>query len=289
MNLSSSRIGRPQSVIPDPEALQRLAKARAASYRSADPFPHAIIDDLFDPEILDQILEEFPGPEDASWRRRNIVNEIKLDLFDEQRFGPTTWHFLAALNSATFLKFLEQLTSIEGLIADPYYIGGGLHQILPGGKLDVHIDFNKHDGLDLERRLNAIIYLNKDWDESWGGHLELWDKQVSRCAVRAAPVYNRMVVFSTTQSSFHGHPDPLKCPPDRTRRSLALYYYTSHRPQEEQADRHTTRFRRRPHDPYAIGAPQVEWAKSLAKSLIPPFLLGAYRAVRGRSTRRPGG
>lgn len=133
------------------------------------------------------------------------------------------------LNSSTFLDFLSKITGIENLIADSYFEGGGMHQIRRGGKLKIHADFNRHPRYDLDRRLNALLYLNPDWQEEYGGNLELWDRHMTSCVVRIAPLFNRFVVFATTDFTYHGHPDPLTCPEDVTRKSLALYYYTHER------------------------------------------------------------
>jgi Rps23 Pro-64 3,4-dihydroxylase Tpa1-like proline 4-hydroxylase len=119
---------------------------------------------------------------------------------------------------------------------------GGLHQIERGGFLDVHIDFNVHPKLRLDRRLNMLIYLNHDWPEEYGGHLELWSRDMTSCEKRILPLFNRTVIFSTTDGSFHGHPRPLSCPEGRTRKSVSLYYYTSGRPEEERSPAHDTIF-----------------------------------------------
>ena len=151
------------------------------------------------------------------------------------------------LNSQIFLEFLQELTGIkEALIPDPYFEGGGFHEIKRDGFLKIHVDFHKHRKMNLDRRLNLLIYLNEDWDEEWGGHFELWEKDMSKSIVKIAPHFNRVALFSTTGNSWHGHPDPLLCPPERSRRSLALYYYTNGRPDSEldknQRGRITTTF-----------------------------------------------
>ena len=160
--------------------------------------------------------------------------------------GDQTRLLLYQLNGSVFLQFLEQLTGIDGLIPDPYFGGGGLHQIERGGYLKVHADFNWHPKLRLDRRLNLLLYLNKDWKEAYGGHLELWSRNMTRCVQRILPIFNRCVIFSTTDTSYHGHPDPLRCPPSITRKSLALYYYTNGRPEQEQSAPHDTLFQERP-------------------------------------------
>ena len=170
--------------------------------------------------------------------------EKKLGFFHESStITDTVRRFLDAMNGFEMLLFLERLTGIEGLIPDPYFGGGGLHQIEPGGFLKVHADFNVHPKLHLDRRLNMLIYLNKDWREEYGGHLELWDRDRTRtCRERILPVFNRTVVFSTTDTSFHGHPHPLTSPPGVTRKSVSLYYYTAGRPRGEESEAHDTLF-----------------------------------------------
>src|SRR5262249_6397264 len=104
---------------------------------------------------------------------------------------------------------------------------GGMHQSVRGGFLNVHADFTVHpQHVNWRRRLNVIVYLNQDWKEEYNGHLELWSRDMTRCVKRVTPVFNRWVLFATDDTSFHGHPVPLACPPSLTRKSLALYYYT---------------------------------------------------------------
>lgn len=215
-----------------------------ATFASSLPFPHIVLDGLFAQSTLRQIVAEFPSPKGMQWRSFDTPNEKKLGFFHEVSALPTvTKEFLYLMNSFEMLLFLEQVTGIEGLVPDPYFGGGGLHQIERGGFLKVHADFNWHPKLRLDRRLNMLIYLNEEWEEEYGGHLELWDESVTRCVQRILPVFNRTVVFATTDRSFHGHPEPLACPPDMTRKSLSLYYYTNGRPEEERSAPHDTLFR----------------------------------------------
>ena len=155
-----------------------------------------------------------------------MPEEIKLQTKHERFIPLFTRQFLYALNSASFLKFLEELTGIDGLLGDPQFEGGGLHQIPAGGKLAIHVDFNRHSYYGLDRRLNLLVYLNKNWKEEYGGHFELWDRDMKQMMTKVAPLFNRIVIFTTSHISFHGHPDPLNCPSNVTRKSLALYYYT---------------------------------------------------------------
>jgi hypothetical protein len=219
-------------------------RALSARYRNADPFPHIVLDGLFEEAVLDRVLAEFPRPEETRWMRFDSPTEKKLGYYHEHStISDTVRAFLDALNGFEMLLFLEALTGIEGLIPDPYFGGGGLHQIEPGGFLKIHADFNVHPKLKLDRRANMLIYMNKDWREEWGGHLELWNADMTECRQRILPVFNRTVIFSTTDTSFHGHPHPLQSPPGVTRRSVSLYYYTAGRPDEERSAAHDTIFK----------------------------------------------
>lgn len=224
--------------------LQADPQALRAQYVSAQPFPHIVIDNLFPDELLRTILADFPKPDEIEWRKFDNATEKKLGYWHESALRPDLQLFLYQMNSPSVLRFLETLTGIDGLIPDPYYGGAGPHQILPGGFLKVHVDFNWHPLLKLDRRLNLLVYLNEDWKEEYGGHLELWDREMMRSEKRILPVFNRTVVFSTTDFSYHGHPEPLACPEGRSRKSVSFYYYSNGRPAEERSAPHDTIFRK---------------------------------------------
>jgi len=218
--------------------------ALCSKYHNAQPFPHVVIDDLFPDDLLDTVLAEFPRPDEIDWRRFDSPTEKKLGYWHESALGPNLQLFLYEMGAPPVLRFLEALTGIQGLISDPYFGGAGPHQILPGGFLKLHVDFNQHPLLKLDRRLNLLVYLNKDWREEYGGHLELWERDMSRCVQRILPVFNRTVVFSTTDFSYHGHPAPLACPEGMSRKSVSFYYYTAGRPADERSAAHDTIFRK---------------------------------------------
>lgn len=220
-----------------------LGKAKHEEYNTADPFPNIYFDDFLDPDALRQVLAEFP---ELGKNKNDIFyanpNEVKYASNGIYRFGPKSRQLFSYCNSQPFLEFLQHLTGIkETLVPDPYFQGGGFHQIKPGGYLKLHVDFHKHKMMNLDRRINVLIYLNEDWEESYGGHFELWERDKSQCAVRISPLFNRMAIFSTTDYSWHGHPDPLTCPLDRSRKSIALYYYTNGRPDSEISPDNRTR------------------------------------------------
>lgn len=289
--VSGSHTGHPTGSVLDRllsracvERLERTAAEHAASYRTADPFPHAVLDDFLPADVLRDVLASFPAPEQLDWQRFENRSEKKLAFREVAALPSPARDALYFLNSEPVLTFLEQLTGITGLIADPYYSGGGLHQILPGGHLGIHADFNSHDRLQLDRRLNLLLFLNEDWHEDYGGHLELWRADMSECARRVLPIFGRCVIFSTTDNSLHGHPDPLRCPPGRTRKSLATYYFTAGRPEAERSATHTTLFHARPGEVLAPERTTLRSsAKALAQAVTPPIVYrGLRRVLRGR-------
>lgn len=237
------RIAEQDSFIPYEKLNSGLAEWQK-QYQNAQPFPHICLDNVFDTELLQHINNDFPdaaGQQD--WDTYRKENEwMKNATGRDFQMSFLIRHFLYALNSRSFLIWLEKLTGIKSLIPDTEFIGGGLHATLTGGKLGVHADFNKHQRNGLDRRLNLLLYLNEQWDESWNGALELWDKELTGCKHKVFPVFNRMVIFSTTDFSFHGHPQPLKCPDNVVRKSIALYYYSNGRPQEEVSESHLTNY-----------------------------------------------
>jgi len=234
------------------------------AFKANTPFPHVVIDGMFPESVLDKIAPlngtgEFPEDwvgefynggdkltadrkrkffdyiANKGWRcigcqNHNAHNErgyLKVQNFKEPLMGPYTQGLIAALKSREFIQFLEQLSGIRPLYADENNFGSGLHQITRGGALQIHADFRLHPRTQMERRVNTFLFFNRDWNEDeWGGHQELWDRNVTRCHARIAPLFNRMIIFTPHDFSYHGHPEPLKVAPHRSRRSLAMYFYS---------------------------------------------------------------
>lgn len=238
----------------DYERLMRIAREQAADYQQASPFPHIVIDNFIPAELVERILAVFPDLKARKGQtpdavvlddgtspqphKRWLSNQIGVDMLLKQVY----WE----MNSADFLRFLEKLTGIEQLIPDPHLNGAGVHDTKKDGLLMIHADFNKHPLFNLDRRINILIYLNQDWPDEYGGHLELWARDMSKMEQRVAPLAGRCVIFSTLRDSFHGHPHPLSCPPDRSRKSIALYYYTKGRPADQDPTPHPTLWKKLP-------------------------------------------
>lgn len=260
--------------------LETFAPLNANDYCNAIPFPNIHFENFFDPVFLETVVNEFPDLIKIDSIKYQNKREIKFAGKGERFFGANTRNLMHYLNSEPFLNFLQILTGIkEPLIGDPYFIGGGQHEIKKGGLLKVHADFNKHPNFNLDRRINVLIYLNKDWKEDYGGHLELWNKDMDKCEKRILPLFNTLAIFSTNDFSNHGHPNPLNCPDGISRKSLALYYYTNGRPSNEinqGAKEHSTLFKERKgniDDKIAMKERPKWQLKSFIKDFIPPVVI----------------
>lgn len=237
----------------DPDALLRMgylhknAARWARRYRKNSPYPHIVIDDFIGPAALARVLAELPQDDQPMQRRARTAHlpdgrpaQLNKRSYSDKEVSPAIRDLLWQMNSQPFLGWVEQVTGIAGLLPDPTFRGGGVHVTDRGGLLRVHADFNKHPDYLWDRRVNLLLYLNEDWQESYGGALELWDEKMSRCEKKVLPVGGRCVIFSTTSTSFHGHPQPLTCPEHMSRKSIALYYYTEGRPASEHSEKHAT-------------------------------------------------
>ena len=202
-------------------------------YVNDTPFPHIVLTNALEIDELTPVADEINKFNDWDGEKQFYGSQNKRYCGTVGKLPPYSRNLIHYLNGPEFLEFLEKVTGITHLIPDPYLEGGGFHSIGQGGFLKVHADFNWHQRLHLHRRINVLLYLNIDWEESWGGALELWDSEVTACVRKITPKLNTMAIFSTTDSSFHGHPDPLRCPGNVRRNSIALYYYTAERPVQE--------------------------------------------------------
>lgn len=230
---------------------------KAAAYASALPFPHIVVDGVLTADVFAGAAARFPGIDDPTWKGYLHVNETKYSNTKPDTWDPALQDVAAELCGERFVAYLERLTGISGLQADWSMDGGGLHQTLRGGHLNIHADFTTHHvHLDWARRVNVLLYLNEEWDPAWGGDLELWDREMTARHAKVTPAGNRMLVFTTTEDSFHGHPDGLLVPEGAARKSMALYYFT----EESSTVRRATNYRPRPQDGVkglAIGADRV--------------------------------
>jgi Rps23 Pro-64 3,4-dihydroxylase Tpa1-like proline 4-hydroxylase len=207
---------------------------------SKKPFRYLVVENFLVSTKAEEVLSSYPPVDQSTWDGTTYINQ--KNKFQQREFpsGSVFLEVFEELNSPAFLKHIEYITDIENLIPDEKLFGGGLHQSRTGAFLDVHVDYNIHPDTKHHRRLNIIVYMNKDWRDEYEGHLQLWDMDKKEMIGNIAPTFNRMVMFETNEISFHGHPKPLKSPHDITRKSIAAYYYTNTRPSSEIAQEHNT-------------------------------------------------
>ena len=233
-------------------------------YRQNRPIPHILLKDFIDPELARRAMKEFPAAATEAWTHYEHQNENKLGMTDRRFFPAALARLVDQFNSPAFVSWLSELTGISGLEPDPSLEGAGLHQSVCGGFLNVHTDFSHHHyRKNWRRRINLILYLNDGWKEEWGGAIELWDEKMRRCEAKYPPLFNHVLIFNTDAKSFHGFPEPLSCPLDASRKSLALYYYTAE--DKSRTAVRSTDYRPRPND--GLGKSMLIWLDKQAVNL----------------------
>lgn len=213
--------------------LQDLSINNQNKYLENKPFSHIVFDNFFKTNFLENILEDFPRDLKKKGIKFDNAQEKKITSNNAEIISSQTNSLINYLNSYEFLIFLKNLTGIkETLMPDPYLWGGGYHELKNMGHLNIHADFNIHPTLKLNRRINLLIYLNKNWKENYGGSLELWDRKMKNCIKKIVPIFNRVVIFNTNDFSYHGNPEKINHPENISRKSIALYYYSNGQPRE---------------------------------------------------------
>ncbi len=266
----------------DFDAVKDCGAELAGAFAAAAPFPHAVIDDFLPEAVIDLCLEQFPENPDADSQQFDRNQERYKTSFHPDYMAPELRRLFYAFNARPFIRVVENITGIKGLIPDPYFLGGGFHEIGNGGHLSVHADFNHHKPLGLERRVNVLIYLNRDWRDEFGGQLELWRTDMSERVQSITPLANRCVMFTTTGESMHGNPQPVAHPDGVTRKSIALYYYTATWTGDKAS--RTTQFRPRPGS-----GDETDWRVRIDQTLsdfLPPVLNRQITRLRRALSRR---
>lgn len=219
-------------------------------FKSAKPVPYFVIDNFLEPETARGIMLSYPSFDMAQTQGHEFktVNERKkIQIIDATKFPAPVAALNDFLASPAFLADLSYITGMPNLLADAQLLGGGIHMTGPGGRLDVHVDFNYIKDRQLHRRLNLLLYLNEPWKKEWGGQFELWDERVEHCETAFDPLFNRCVVFETNDVSFHGV-IPVTPEAPVPRKSFAAYYYTKEAPAHWKGEHHGTIFKARPEE-----------------------------------------
>lgn len=223
----------------------RIAKEKN-KYNERTPYPYAYFDGLFDEDLLDTVNKEIDV---ASFRKdaraiEGVEVKTRSDFEDNESLPPSIRKVFETINGGRFLNMVTNLTGISGLISDPYFDGGGVNIIENQGTLAVHVDGTTQHRMQVSRRINAILFLNDDWNVDWNGYHEQWmytndalspfdSDQEWKCVRKILPKKNRLYIFTTNDHSWHGHAGVLNVPEEVQRRSLISYYYTASRPESD--------------------------------------------------------
>lgn len=226
------------------ERYVKLASENKDIYNKNKPYPHIVFENFLPNDFAKIISNEYPnlskGADDFRFHNHEYASRYFLE--DTRKFSTNLKLFSSAISSRSFLLFLETLTGNKSLIPDPYFMGGGAMITNHGGFLNIHVDFNWHQKLQAWRRCNVLFYLTQDWKEEYEGKLELWSKDGKKKIREITPLFNRVVIFDTTSSSYHGQPSPVLCPKDKPRHVFSAFYYASEKNAETEDLPHFTRY-----------------------------------------------
>jgi Rps23 Pro-64 3,4-dihydroxylase Tpa1-like proline 4-hydroxylase len=264
-----------RELLVDKVMLTEDIEALRDRYRSAQPFPHLVMDELLKPDLLDGLLAEMATMSRDQWKDVDQdTRERTLRMRSAAHMGAAGERLLGIVHSAAFLYFLSEITGIAQLLPDPYLQGSGYAMMRRGDYFGVHSDRNVAYETGLRRRLAMIVFLNKSWAPEYHGNLELWSHDAKTCEVTLPPLYNRTVLFEVANPNFHGVPTPLECPVDRMRQSFILYYHTAISNDPAPIKPHTSIFAPRLH-----GTNRLTF-KALVRDVTPPILTRAIRKLR---------
>jgi Rps23 Pro-64 3,4-dihydroxylase Tpa1-like proline 4-hydroxylase len=245
-----------------------------AAYQGAKPFPHVVMDNLFSAEMLNSLLPEIDGMQRDQWRNiEQDPRERTLRMHSAVEIGAAGERFLSIVHSAAFLYLLSEITGVWQLLPDPYLQGGGYAAMRRGDYFNVHSDRNVAYDTGMTRRLAMIVFLNKEWQASYHGQLELWDSDAKKCHVFIDPLFNKTVLFEVAFPNYHGVPIPLACPVDRTRQSFIVYYHTVGINGKPDVKPHTSIFAPRLHGTNRFTL------RSILGDVTPPVLTRALRKL----------
>jgi hypothetical protein len=264
-------------------SIAKLGSELREQYQTARPFPHIVIDNFLPEAVLDRLLAEWPNASAETFNRNQ--ERLKFQYNPEDLTSTFARSLFYAFNTASFITFVQNVTGISGLLPDPYFNGGGCHETKSGGHLSVHADFNLNKSMRIRRRINVIVYLNRDWRPEYAGNLELWSKDMKTVTRSIEPLFNRCIIFNTDEENFHGHPDPLTTPEGLSRRSVALYYYTASESIFDEHRFHTSIYKVRP-----MTSDQFDYKyriRDIVLDLTPPLAKRIFRKITGRPAPPP--
>ena len=241
--------------------------------RQAQPYPHLVVNDWFNPTLLELVREEFDLLDQADWKVFRNEQELTHRSSPQSRLGPASEIYFNIVNSGWFLDLISTITGAEDLLPDPKLLGGGLHETRADGKFGIHRDFDIHAQFGLSNKMVFITYLNRGWDPAWGAALEIWNVDTGSSARSIPPEFGTSVLLMHGPKSFHGHPEPMTTPPGQTRRSIAVYYYQNPASVPMRIKRVSSVF---------LVAHRSKPLRYFARRWLPPILLDAIKKLVSR-------
>lgn len=251
-----------QSDIFTPERTEALHR----EFQEAQPYKHIVVDNFLQADFAEMLYQNFPATE-VLQRKYKGLNEHKAEGANFQDFHSAFSDLRKVLMSPEVAQWVSAITGIEDVFITDDQLGVGLHEGNNGSFLDIHIDFNIHVEKNVHRRLNLLIYMNKDWQASYGGDLEMWNADMSACIKKVAPIFNRCVIFETNEISYHGY-SKITVPEGVTRKSIYSYFYTQLR--DDAVAYHDTVFKAKPTDSLGkkVGTTVKEKLKNFTKAQL---------------------
>jgi Rps23 Pro-64 3,4-dihydroxylase Tpa1-like proline 4-hydroxylase len=222
------------------ERLERCKIELRAEFQTPDRIPSFQLKNLLPPELALEVFQRFPTPDKMMLKRS--LKEHKHVAAQMDVYDPLLEEAVYAFQDKRIVQLVSEITGIRALEPDVDLYAGGISAMSQGAYLRPHLD-NSHDK-DRERYrvINLLYYVSPDWQEEYGGCLQLWDDG-PRGTPRTIPsFFNSLVVMATNKHSWHSVNEVLH---DGTRCCVSNYYFSKLSPAD--ADYfHATSFRGEP-------------------------------------------
>jgi Rps23 Pro-64 3,4-dihydroxylase Tpa1-like proline 4-hydroxylase len=192
-------------------------------FKEAKPFEHIVINNFLEDTYAETLYKLFPQ-DYSMWHKYDNPLEVKSTFDNIELLPEELKNYFYYLSSNEIINVISEITDIKMLEYDEYLHGAGLHSHTKYGRLNIHLDYEKHPFSGKERKINIILFISKNWNPEWNGANELWNKDVTKCISKTNVVFNSAIIFKTNDISWHGVPEKIMCPENIFRNSLAYYY-----------------------------------------------------------------
>lgn len=179
------------------------------------PYPIWVIDDFLKPEVISELIQEWPEMEDSRWHRghqringkENILEGGMRGISDISKMPKQIAAIINFFHSQDFTDKIGEMIGVKELIADCHMRWSGMRTMIPNSFQLIHSDARVSPETKLRKELTCLLYLNPDYDRTKDeGCLEIWDDNMTGKVHEIEPILNRMTIFLNTDKSFHGVP-----------------------------------------------------------------------------------